>query len=132
MRIAGSATSVRSDAIGSSLSYGNSFGIQRDRMRLLDRTACWTIRHIRSREFKCPAAVVTAAGVKLGGVVSEGEQVSPKKLIEAGPRCFELRVGLFESLLRNQHVGKAPSDLRIAARKRWHEKRLGILCSALA
>jgi hypothetical protein len=58
-------------------------GIHRDRMRLLDRTACRTIRDIRAREFERPPAAVAAAGVELRGMVCEGEQVSPKKLIEA-------------------------------------------------
>jgi hypothetical protein len=54
-------------------------------------------------------------------MVREGEQVSPKKLIEAKPCGVELCLGLFEPLLRDQHVGKTPPDLRIAARKRWQE-----------
>jgi hypothetical protein len=69
-------------------------GIRRDRTRLLDRTACRTIRDIRAREFERPPAVVAAAGVELRGMVCEGEQVSPKKLIEAKPCGVELCLGL--------------------------------------
>ena len=73
--------------------------IHRDRMRLLDRTACRTIRDIRAREFERPPAVVAAAGVELRGMVREGEQVSPKKLFEAETCGVELCLGLFESSL---------------------------------
>ena len=85
---------------------------------LLERAARRTIRDIHARELERPPAVVAAAGVELRGMVREGEQVSPKKLIEAKPCGVELSLGLFEPFLRDQHVGKAPSDLRIAARKR--------------
>jgi hypothetical protein len=36
-----------------------------NRTHLLDRTACCAIRHIRTREFECPRAVVTITGVEL-------------------------------------------------------------------
>ena len=88
-------------------------------MRLLDRTACRTICDIRVRER--PAAVVAAAGVELRGMVRESEPVSPKQLIEAKPCRVELCLGLFEPLLCDQHVGKTPPDLGIAARKRRQE-----------
>ena len=83
-------------------------GNQRDRMRLLDGTARRTIRDIRARELERPPAIVAAAGVELRGMVREGEQMSPKKLIEAGPCGIELSLGLFEPALRSQHIGKAP------------------------
>ena len=86
-----------------------------------ERTACRTIRDIRAREFERPPAVVAAAGVELRGMVREGEQVSLKKLLEAKPCGVELCLGLFEPPLRDQHVGKTPPDLRIAARKRRQE-----------
>jgi hypothetical protein len=61
---------------------------------LLNRTARLTIRDIRSREFERPAAVIAAARVELRSMVCEGEQVSPKKLLEAKPCGFELYLGL--------------------------------------
>ncbi|HEX3341444.1 MAG TPA: hypothetical protein VHT68_19985 [Pseudolabrys sp.] len=72
-------------------------------MRLLDRTACRTIRDIRARKFKRPPAVVAAAGAELSSMLREGERVSPKKLIEAKPRGVELPFGLFELLLQHKH-----------------------------
>ena len=92
-------------------------------MRLLDRTACWTICDIRTREFERPPAVIAAAGVELSGMVREGEQMSPKKLIETKPCGVELCLGLFEPLLHDQHVGKTPPDLRIAAPARRRTTR---------
>src|SRR6516165_3340508 len=55
-----------------------------------------------------------------------------KKLIEAKPCGIELSLGLFELALRNQHIGKTPIDLRIAARKRWREQRFRVTGAALA
>src|SRR5262249_26181942 len=69
-------------------------------------------------------AVVAAGGVELGCMVSEGEQVFSKKLIETAPCRVELRLGLFKPALRDQHVGKPPLDLRITTRERWQEQRL--------
>ena len=66
----------------------------RDRPRLLDRTACRTIRDIRAREFERPPAVVAAAGVELRGMIREGEPVSRKKLIEANTCGVELCLSL--------------------------------------
>ena len=77
-------------------------------MRLLDRTACRTIRDIRAREFERPPAVVAAAGVELRGMVREGEQVFPRSSSKPRPCGVELCLGLFEPLLRDQHVGKTP------------------------
>jgi hypothetical protein len=65
------------------------FGLLGDRMRLFDRTACRAIRDIRSRKFKRPS-IVAAAGVEFRSMVSEGEQVSLKKLIESKPRGVDL------------------------------------------
>jgi hypothetical protein len=39
-----------------------------------------------------------------------------KKFIEAAPCTFQHGLGLFELLLRDQRVRKAPPNLRIAAR----------------
>jgi hypothetical protein len=39
-------------------------------------------------------------------LVREGAQVSPKKCLEPEPCGFELYLGLFEPVLRDQHVGK--------------------------
>jgi len=75
--------SSRVAASWSSLASCGLIGIHRDRTGLLERTTCGTIRDSRSREFESPPAVVAAAGVELGGMVGEGEQMSPKKLIEA-------------------------------------------------
>src|SRR5262245_44501134 len=63
---------------------------------LLERAACGTIRDVRAGELEGPPAVVAAAGVELGGMVGEGEQVSPKKLIELQAGGVELRLGLFD------------------------------------
>ena len=93
-------------------------GDHRDCMLLLDRTARGTISDIRARELERPPAIVAAAGVELRGMVREGEQVFFKKLFKAGSCGIELCLGLFEPLLRDQHVGKAPTDLRIAAGER--------------
>src|SRR5215475_10421835 len=84
-------------------------------IRLLDRTAGRTIGDIRARKFKRPPAVVAAGGVEFRRMVRESEQVSFKKFIEAKPGGVELCLGLFEPVLRDQHVGKTPPDLRIAA-----------------
>src|SRR6516164_8920800 len=54
-----------------------------------------------------------------------------KKLIEAKPCDIELSLGLFELALRNQHIGKTPIDLWIAARKRWQEQRFRVAGAAL-
>src|SRR5262249_36369713 len=94
-----------------------------DRMRLLDRAASRTIRDIRSGQLERPPEVVAAAGVEFRGVVREGEQVSPKKLLEAEPCGGELPLALVELSLRDEHISKAPPDLWIAARKCWHEER---------
>ena len=91
-------------------------GFHRDRMRLVDRAECRTIRNIHARELECPPTVVAAAGVELRCMVREGEQVLPEKLIEAKPCGLELNLGLFESPLRGQDVGQTPANLRIAAR----------------
>jgi hypothetical protein len=80
-------------------------------MRLLDRTACRTIRDIRAREFECPPAVVAAAGVELSSMVREGERVSPKKLIEAKPRGVELCLGL-EPLQHKHGVARMKLERR--------------------
>src|SRR5262245_8545152 len=88
---------------------------RRDRVRLLDRTACGTIRDIRPREFERSPAVVAATGVELRGMIREGEQMFSQKLIEATACGVELCLGFFEPFLRDQHVGKTPPDLRIAA-----------------
>src|SRR4030095_1266391 len=96
-------------------------GIRRNLVRLPDRTMCRTICDIRTREFERPPAVVSAGGVELRGMVRESEQVSLKKLIEAKARGVELCLRLFKPFLRDEHVGKTPPDLRIAARKRWQE-----------
>ena len=52
-----------SRAYGQILLTAFRFGTQFNRMRLLDRTACRTIRDIRAREFERPPTVVAAAGV---------------------------------------------------------------------
>jgi hypothetical protein len=54
-------------------------------------------------------------------MVCEGEQVSAKKLIEAKSCGLKLGLGFHEPPLGDQHVGKTPPDLRIAARKGWQE-----------
>ena len=101
-------------------------------MRLFDGTACGTIGDIGVRQLEGPPAIIAAAGVELRGMVREGEQMPPKKLIEAGPGGIELSLGLFEPALRSQHIGKAPIDLRIAARKRRQEQRLGVAGAVFA
>jgi hypothetical protein len=101
-------------------------------MSLLDRTACRTIGDIHAREFERPPTVVTAASVELRGMVREGEPVSPKKPIEAYACGGELRLRLFESLLRDQRISKTPSDLGIAARQRPPEQRLRLARFVLA
>jgi hypothetical protein len=75
--------------------------IHRDGVRLLYRTTCGSVCDIRSREFERPPTVVAAAGVELCSVVREGEQVSAKKFFEARPCGVELRLCLFEPLLRD-------------------------------
>src|SRR5262245_59038032 len=95
--------------------------IHRDRMLLLDRTSRRSIRDIRAREFERPPSVVAAAGVELGGMIGEGEEVPAKKLLVAKPRGFKLGLGLFEPALRDQHIGKTPPDLGVAAGKRRQE-----------
>jgi hypothetical protein len=90
-------------------------------MCLLDRTACRAICDIRAREFERPPAVVAAASVELRGMIRKGERVSPEKLIEANTCGVELYLGLFEPLLREQHVGQTPPNFRIAARQRRAE-----------
>src|SRR5262249_1443067 len=114
-------------ALGSGL-----IGNPRDGMRLLERTARRTIGDIRARELERPPAIVAAAGVELSGMIREGEQMPLKKLIEAKTRDVELSLGLFELALRNQHIGKAPIDFRITARKRWQEQRFRVAGAALA
>src|SRR5262245_41540953 len=89
----------------------------RDGVRLLDRTARGTIRDIRPCEFERAPAIVATTGVELRGMIGEGEQMFSQKLIEANPGSVELCAGLCVSLLRDEHVGKTPPDLRIAARK---------------
>src|SRR5262249_13624253 len=88
-----------------------------DGIRLLDRTACWTIRAGRALEFEGQAAGVAATGVELRGMVREGEKMPPENFIEPKPSGVKLCLGLFEPLLRDQHVGKPPANLRIVARK---------------
>src|SRR5215471_5290918 len=89
----------------------------RDRMCLPDCTACRTIRDVRPREFERAPAVIAATGVELRGMIREREQMFAQKLLEATACSFELYLGFFEPVLRNQHVGKTPSDLWIAARE---------------
>src|SRR5262245_50719136 len=101
-------------------------------MRLLERTACRTIRDIRARELERAPQVVAAAGVELRGMIREGELVSVQKLFEAEACSVELCLRLFEPFLRDQHVCKAPPDLRIAARNRRQEQRLRVAALALA
>jgi hypothetical protein len=103
-----------------------------ERLRLPDRTPCRTIPDIRVREFARPAAVVASARGELRGMVREGEQMPPKKLIDCKPCGVELCLSLCEPPLRAQHVGKTPSDLQITARKRRPEERLRIARSVLA
>src|SRR5882672_3714489 len=97
-----------------------------DCTRLLHRGARRTISDIRARELERAPTVVAAAGVELRGMVREGEQVLPEKLLEAKPCGVEVGLRLFEPLLRDQHVGKAPADLRIAARDHRQEQRLRV------
>jgi hypothetical protein len=87
-------------------------------LRLLDRPACRSIRDIRAGELERPPVLVAAADVELRSMIRKGERVSLKKLFEAKPRGVELRLGLFEPLLRDQHIGKAPPDFWITARRR--------------
>lgn len=101
-------------------------------MRLLDSTACGTIGYIDTHEFERSPAIVAAAGIELRGMVGEGERVLAKKLIEAIASGIELPFGLFAPALRNQHISKTPTDLRIAARKRWQEQSLCVAGAALA
>ena len=70
---------------------------------------------IHACEFERLPQIVSAPSVEFRRMVREGEQMLPKKRIEAKPRGVELCFALFESLLRGQHVGKAPSNLRVAA-----------------
>ena len=107
-------------------------GNQRNCIRLLDGTARRAIGDIGARELERPPAIIAAAGVERRGMVRESEQMSPQELIEAGSRGIELSLGLFEPALRSQHIGQAPIDLWIAARKRWQEKRLRVAGSLLA
>src|SRR5262249_54967885 len=88
-----------------------------DRMCLRDCTACRPIRDVRWRELERARAVIAATGVELRGMSREREQMFAQKLLEATACSFELYLGFFEPVLRNQHVGKTPSDLWIAARE---------------
>src|SRR5262249_21048964 len=92
--------------------------IYRDRLHLLDRPTGRTIRDIGAREFERPPVIVAASRIELRRMVSEGEEMSLKELIKAKPCGVELYLRLFEPRLCDQHVGKTPADLRIAARKR--------------
>jgi hypothetical protein len=88
-------------------------------------SACLTARRVErfstfARELERPPVVVAAAGVKLRSMIREGEQMSSEQLFEARPCSFKLPLALFQPALRNQHIGKAPPGLRIAARKRCH------------
>jgi hypothetical protein len=84
-------------------------------IHLLDRTACRTIRNIHAGKLERLPTVIAAAGVELRGMVREGRKCLPRRSNRAASsRCL----GFFEPLLRNQHVGKTPPDLRIVARKR--------------
>jgi hypothetical protein len=94
----------------------------------LDRSARGMIRDIRARECEGSPTVVAAAGVELRGVVREGEEVFPEELFEPTPCCIELRLGLVGPLLRGEHVGKTPPNLRVAARNRRSEQRLRVAC----
>src|SRR6185295_5109377 len=98
----------------------------RDCMHLPHRTTGRAVRDIGAGELERPPPIVPAAGIELRGMVREGEPVCPKKRIETTPSGVELCLGFFEPLLRDQHVGKTPSDLRIAARNRRHEERFGV------
>src|SRR5262249_19617721 len=66
------------------------------------------------------------------GMVREGKRVSVKQLFEAGPSGGKLSLAVFEDSLRNQDVGQAPPNLRIAAREHWREERLRLPGLALA
>jgi len=46
-------------------------------MGLLDRSWRRTIGDIHACEFECALAIVTRAGIKLRGMIREGEQVPP-------------------------------------------------------
>jgi hypothetical protein len=70
-----------------------------------------------AREVKRPPAIVTAAGVELGTMVREGEEVPAKQFIEAKPCGVELYLRLVEPFLCNQHISKTPPHLWIATRK---------------
>ena len=84
-------------------------------MGLLDSTACPTIRDVRARKFERALAVVAGARVELRGMVREGEEMPSQKLFEAAPRGVEMCPRLVDPALRDQHIGKTPPDLRIAA-----------------
>jgi hypothetical protein len=77
-----------------------SSAIRCDRSRLLNRTPGRTIRDIRSRQLERPPVIVAAAGVELRGVICEGAQVSPKKLLEAKPCGVELCLAFPQPSLR--------------------------------
>src|SRR5215510_5018059 len=77
-----------------------------DRIGLLDRTACRTIRDVRARKLERPSAVVAAAGVELRGMVREGERVFLEQLFETRARRIEMSLRLFEPVLRFQNVGQ--------------------------
>jgi hypothetical protein len=79
-----------------------------DRVRLLERTTCRTIRAIRARELEWSLAVIAAARVEVRGMIREGEQVFPKPGFEPGPRGIELRFGLL-----SPHLGST-RELRVS------------------
>src|SRR5262245_57139048 len=101
-------------------------------MRLLDCTAGRTIGDICARELERTPVIVASAGVGLRGMVRESEQMSLQELLETGPCGIEVSLGLFELALRSQHIGKAPIDLRITARKRGQEQRFRVAGAVLA
>src|SRR5262245_47428458 len=107
-------------------------GLCSDCTRLVHGAARRSIRDIQACQLERQPEVVAAAGVELGGMVGKGEPVSSEKSVEATPRGVELCLGLFEPLLRCEHVRETPPNLRIVARERWQKQRLRVRDSILA
>ena len=81
---------------------------------MLESPQRWTVRKVSACEFKGSSRIVAAAGIKLGAMIGEREQMLTQKFFEAKSSDLHSSLRIRKSIRRDQYVCEAPTHFRIA------------------
>ena len=98
-------------------------------MSLLEGSYCWSIGNIDACKIESPAAIISAAGVKLGAVVRKRQQMSFKQRLKYDLCSLHILLGRGVFPLQCHHVSETPARLRIASGDRRDQYSFGVACS---